>query len=124
MMLRLATLGRNLTLDLKNKTFPNLKGLDYHFSKAAKKQYLNYQITDYRYIKRIRRLLQSILDNGHREGLGHPEFLRSYVVNYHGHHLKAEEWSRRVTRGDRLVYVVIKALHLFNVESCRTHYEK
>ena len=81
----------------------NTKQLLLGWNDAAWNQYVSYLYIDKKYIRKINRLIKSIQRDGHRKGIGNPEPLKK-VINPKG----VETWSRRITRGYRLVYVVKK----------------
>jgi len=66
------------------------------FSDHAWEDYLYWQRTDKRMIKRINALIRDIQRTPH-QGLGKPEPLRHALAGY---------WSRRIDREHRLVYKV------------------
>jgi len=72
--------------------------------------YLYWQATDKRTLKKVNALLQDIKRNPF-EGLGKPEPLKYEM---------AGTWSRRITQEHRLVYEVFEESIL--VVSCRYHY--
>ena len=81
------------------------------FYPVAWKQYVSWQTQGHRYVKRINKLIKSALHDGYNHGIGKPEHLRYYPHNV---------WSRRITKKDRLVYVVKSDLVI--IASCRYHY--
>jgi len=72
--------------------------------------YLYWQSTDKRTLKKVNALLQDIKRNPF-DGIGKPEPLK---------HVMAGTWSRRITQEHRLVYEVFEESIL--VVSCRYHY--
>lgn len=75
-------------------------------------EYLEWQQTDRRILKRINQLVKDIQRNDH-EGIGKPEPLK---------HQLSGSWSRRITDEHRLVYVIRgNTVHII---SCRYHYGK
>ncbi|MFV1951644.1 MAG: Txe/YoeB family addiction module toxin [Nitrospinota bacterium] len=64
------------------------------FSKNAWEDYLYWQRTDKKILKRINELIKDIQKNKY-EGIGKPESLKHNLSGY---------WSRRITREHRLVY--------------------
>ena len=80
------------------------------FGEQSWSDYLYWQSTDKRILKKINALLQDIKRNPF-EGLGKPEPLK---------HEMAGTWSRRITQEHRLVYEVFEESIL--VVSCRYHY--
>lgn len=80
------------------------------WSDIAWDEYLYWQETDKKVVKKINSLLKDIERNGLSKGTGHPEPLK---------HRKG--WSRHITHGDRLVYDIV-AGNLW-IASCKGHYE-
>lgn len=72
--------------------------------------YLWWQPSDRRILKRINQLIADIARNGH-EGIGKPEPLRHDLSGY---------WSRRVTSEHRLVYTIDDETVM--IVACRYHY--
>lgn len=72
--------------------------------------YLYWQQTDKKILKRINALLQEITRQPY-EGIGDPEPLKHHWTGY---------WSRRIDREHRLVYKVMDAGIV--VVQCRYHY--
>ena len=72
--------------------------------------YLDWQATDKKILKRIYRLIKEIKNNPF-EGVGDPEALKH---NWSGY------WSRRIDREHRIVYKVIDENLI--VVQCRYHY--
>ncbi len=66
------------------------------FSKNAWEDYLYWQRTDKRILKRINELIKDIQKNKY-EGIGKPEALRHSLSGY---------WSRRITNEHRIVYKI------------------
>ena len=80
------------------------------FGEQSWSDYVYWQATDKKILKKINTLLQDIKRNPF-DGLGKPEPLK---------HEMAGAWSRRITQEHRLVYEVIEESIL--VVSCRYHY--
>lgn len=80
------------------------------FAKQAWKDYLYWQDTDKKILKRINILIKDIKRNSF-EGIGEPEPLK---YNWSGF------WSRRITKEHRLIYAVEKDAIL--IAQCRFHY--
>ncbi len=80
------------------------------FGEQSWSDYLYWQSTDKRILKKINALLQDIKRNPF-DGLGKPEPLK---------HEMAGTWSRRITQEHRLVYEIFEESIL--VVSCRYHY--
>lgn len=76
----------------------------------AWREYLYWQDTDRKLVKKINDLIKDINRNGPMKGLGKPEALR---------HIKA--YSRRITDGHRLVYIVDEKGTIV-ILSCAGHY--
>ncbi len=66
------------------------------FSENAWQDYLYWQCTDKKILKRINELIKDIQRNKY-EGIGKPEPLRHNLSGY---------WSRRITNEHRLVYKI------------------
>lgn len=81
------------------------------FSSRAWDDYLHWQQTDRKTLKRINELLKDISRNPH-DGIGKPEPLKHALSGY---------WSRRITDEHRLVYQVEG--DLIKVAQARYHYE-
>lgn len=79
------------------------------FAEKAWKDYLYWQETDKKILKRINLLLKDISRNGNN-GIGKPEQLK---------HI--EGWSRRIDETHRLVYV-FKNSDSIEVLQCKGHY--
>ena len=80
------------------------------FGEQSWSDYVYWQVTDKKILKKINMLLQDIKRNPF-DGLGKPEPLK---------HEMAGTWSRRITQEHRLVYEVFQESIL--VVSCRYHY--
>ena len=81
------------------------------FSERAFEEYLYWQVTDKKVLKKINELLKDITRNGVSDGTGKPEPLKY-----------RKEWSRRINHEDRLVYHTNPDGNLV-VVSCKGHYE-
>jgi toxin YoeB len=81
------------------------------FSAQAWEDYLHWQQTDKRLIKKINELLKDISRDPH-SGIGKPEPLKFALSGY---------WSRRITDEHRLVYKVDG--NTIKVAQARYHYE-
>lgn len=81
------------------------------FTQQAWEDYLFWQQTDKKLLKRINALLKDI-DRGGFEGLGKPEPLKGDLSGF---------WSRRIDAEHRLVYRPDK--DTIEIISCRGHYE-
>ena len=82
------------------------------FSENAWKDYLYWQKTDKKKLKRINSLIKDIQQNKYK-GLGKPEPLKENLSGF---------WSRRIDGSNRLVYAVDD--NKLTIISCRYHYEK
>ena len=80
------------------------------WAEKAWEDYLYWQATDKKILKRINRLVKEIKRNPF-EGMGDPEPLRH---NWSGY------WSRRIDREHRIVYKIIDENLI--VVQCRYHY--
>ena len=84
--------------------------MKYVFSEQAWEDYLFWQKTDKRVLKRINNLIKEISRDPFR-GTGKPEPLKHALSGY---------WSRRITEADRIVYKVEgKSLYIAQL---RYHY--
>jgi toxin YoeB len=81
------------------------------FTEAGWNDYLWFQDTDKKLLKRINLLIKDTLRNPF-EGLGKPEPLTANLSGY---------WSRRINTEHRLVYEVLDDSVL--VVACRFHYQ-
>ena len=82
------------------------------FHDKAFLEYLSWQNTDKKTLKRINELIKDIMRNPY-EGIGKPEPLRYQLSGY---------WSRRINIEDRLIYKIEGDLLI--IISCSEHYEK
>lgn len=80
------------------------------FSETAWADYLYWQKTDKKLLKRINGLIQAILRDPF-EGIGKPEALKHGLKGY---------WSRRINDEHRIVYKVKEESLL--IAQCRFHY--
>ena len=80
------------------------------WAETAWEDYLHWQQTDKKKLRRINQLLKDIQRNGFN-GLGDPEPLKHNWTGY---------WSRRIDKEHRLVYK-IEVEHLY-IAQCRYHY--
>lgn len=81
------------------------------FTEAGWNDYLWFQDTDKKLLKRINLLIKDTLRNPF-EGVGKPEPLKANLSGY---------WSRRINTEHRLVYEVLEDSVL--VVACRFHYQ-
>ncbi len=81
------------------------------FTEAGWDDYLWFQDTDKKLLKRINLLIKDTLRNPF-EGIGKPEPLKANLSGY---------WSRRINTEHRLVYEVLDDSIL--VVACRFHYQ-
>lgn len=84
------------------------------FSPLAAKQWTEWNKVDPATAKRIKRLLQDILEHPY-SGIGKPEPLKFDL---------AGKWSRRINAADRLVYQVIDDMIEVEILSMKYHYTK
>ena len=84
------------------------------FAKSAWEQYLHWQLTDPRKVKKINALLKDC-SRAPFEGVGQPEPLR---------HDWAGWWSRRIDQEHRLVYRITTrdGEQVLEIAQCRHHY--
>ena len=82
------------------------------FTDLAWEEYLYWEQTDKKILKRINLLIQDIERNGN-EGLGKLEPLRHELQGF---------WSRRIDAEHRLVYMVEN--ETIYIVQCRYHYDK
>lgn len=82
------------------------------FHDKAFLEYLSWQNTDKKTLKRINELIKDIMRNPY-EGIGKPEPLRYQLSGY---------WSRRINTEDRLIYKIEGDLLI--IISCSEHYKK
>ena len=82
------------------------------FTEKGFQQYLEWQNTDKRMLKRINELLKSIERNGAMGGIGKPEKLKH----------RDGEYSRRIDDANRLVYEIDESGII--VKACKGHYEE
>lgn len=80
------------------------------FTEIAWKEYLEWQKTDKKILKKINDILEDISRNGH-QGMGKPEALK---------HELAGLWSRRITLEHRIIYSIKD--EVIRIISCRGHY--
>ena len=84
------------------------------FSPLAAKQWEEWKKVDPATAKRIKRLLQDILEHPY-SGIGKPEPLKFEL---------AGKWSRRINGTDRIVYQVIGEMIEVEILSMKYHYTK
>jgi toxin YoeB len=85
--------------------------MDYVFVNESWEDYLFWQATDKKKIKRINELLKDISRNPF-EGIGKPEPLKHKYSGY---------WSRRIDAEHRLIYKVVE--NQIWIAKCRFHYD-
>jgi toxin YoeB len=79
---------------------------------AAWEDYLYWQKTDEKMVRRVNELIRDMLRSPFK-GIGKPELLRGTLSGF---------WSRRINEEHRVVYAVKdKRLHILQ---CRFHYDK
>lgn len=81
------------------------------FSQRGWDDYLHWQTTDRKVLRRVNQLIEDIRRN-ENEGIGKPEPLRREWSGY---------WSRRITQEHRLIYRITEVAVL--IAACRFHYE-
>ena len=81
------------------------------FQKRSWDDYLYWQSTDKKILKRINEIIKDISRNRHN-GLGKPEALKGEFSGW---------WSRRIDEKHRLVYRIID--DIIEIVSCRGHYD-
>lgn len=77
---------------------------------AAWEEYLYWQATDKKMVKRIHQLVKDI-ERSHFEGLGKPEPLKGSLSGW---------WSRRIDDTHRIVYRVSE--NVLEIIQCKGHY--
>jgi len=82
------------------------------FTPDAFKQYIEWQVEDRKTAKKISELILDIHRNGLMSGKGEPEKLK----------YSPDDYSRRITKEDRLIYKLDKENNLI-IKSCKGHYE-
>lgn len=80
------------------------------WSDIAWDEYLYWQQTDKKVVKKINELIKDIERNGLSKGIGHPEPLKY-----------RKGWSRHIDQGNRLVYNIVDGS--LWIASCKGHYE-
>ena len=80
------------------------------FTDIAWEDYLYWQMTDKKIVRKINELLKDIQRNGY-EGIGKPEPLKY-----------RKEWSRRITQEHRLVYSLADDGNIY-IHSLKGHYD-
>jgi toxin YoeB len=75
-------------------------------------EYVNWQVSDRRILKRINTLIKDI-QRGDDQGIGKPELLKGDLCGWA---------SRRINEEHRLVYRVVEAHDQVEILSCRYHY--
>jgi len=87
--------------------------MNVEFSSKAWEDYLYWQNTDRRILKKINSLIQDIGRDNPYEGIGKPEPLKHAFSGY---------WSRRVTDEHRIVYCV--SAEVIQIAQIRYHYTR
>ena len=85
--------------------------MNIEFSSKAWEDYLYWQSTDRRTLKKINSLIQDIARDNPYEGIGKPEPLKHAFSGY---------WSRRITDEHRIVYCV--SGEVIQIAQIRYHY--
>ena len=82
------------------------------WDEEAWEQYLHWQLSDKKLLKRINKLIKDIQRNGYN-GIGKPEPLKWNNSGY---------WSRRIDSVNRIVYRIDE--HYVYVVQCGSHYKE
>ena len=82
------------------------------FSETGWSEYLYWQMTDKKTLKKINRLIEDIARNGYG-GIGKPEGLKHDLFGW---------WSRRIDDKNRLVYRITENGTAAEIAQCRGHY--
>ena len=78
----------------------------------AWEEYVSWQTTDKKLLKRINQLLSDIERNGN-QGIGNPEPLKGNLSGY---------WSRHIDGFKRLIYRIVE--YTIEIIACKGHYDK
>lgn len=78
----------------------------------AWEEYVDWQTTDKKLLKRINQLITDIQRNGNSVGVGNPEPLKGNLSGY---------YSRHIDGGNRLIYRVTED-DILEIVSCKGHY--
>ena len=84
-----------------------------YFTANADREYQEWRRTDKKVLAKINELIDDIEKNGMLKGKGKPEQLKYF---------EEPTYSRRINRGDRLVYRPYNVSDLM-ILSCKGHYE-
>ena len=82
------------------------------FTETGWSEYLYWQMTDKKTLKKINRLIEDIVRNGYG-GIGKPEGLKHDLFGW---------WSRRIDEKNRLVYRITENGTAAEITQCRGHY--
>ena len=85
----------------------------FNFSENSWEEYLYWQVTDKKVLKRINTLLKDISRNGAMAGIGKPELLKGNLAGL---------YSRRIDEKNRLVYFVSDSGDI-GILQCKGHYD-
>ncbi|WP_455631331.1 Txe/YoeB family addiction module toxin [Megamonas sp.] len=85
----------------------------FNFSENSWEEYLYWQVTDKKVLKRINTLLKDISRNGAMAGIGKPELLKGNLAGL---------YSRRIDEKNRLVYFVSDSGDI-EILQCKGHYD-
>ena len=85
----------------------------FNFSENSWEEYLYWQVTDKKVLKRINTLLKDISRNGAMAGIGKPELLKGNLAGL---------YSRRIDEKNRLVYFVSDSVDI-EILQCKGHYD-
>lgn len=83
------------------------------FTSTGWEDYLYWQSTDKKVVKKINDLLKDIARNGALSGIGKPERLKGSLSGF---------YSRRIDSKNRLVYAISES-GTIEVVQCRNHYD-
>ena len=81
------------------------------FQKRSWDDYLYWQSTDKKILKKVNEIIKDISRNGNN-GIGKPEALKGEFSGW---------WSRRIDEKHRLIYRIID--DIIEIVSCRGHYD-
>ncbi len=84
------------------------------FTETGWADYLYWQTTDKKTLKRINRLIEDIERNGY-SGIGKPEGLKHDLSGW---------WSRRIDDENRLVYRIAEDGTAAEIAQCKGHYDE
>ena len=85
--------------------------MDKRWDDDAWEEYVAWQLSDQKTLRRINDLVKDIERNGAAKGIGKPEKLKY-----------SENWSRRIDEKNRLIYQIDENGYLY-IKSCKGHYK-